>query len=410
MKKRILSILLIAIMALTMLAGCGNSSDTSTKTSTAGTQATKEESTGTATTDAKETAEAASADGYTIGINCFGNGSYALVTLANNSVKVFEAYGDTASVSDDNFQIDKIIQDVENMIAAGVDGLIVWLPADTLYETVAELCEKNQVPFVLNDKIPADEEIAETIKANPYFVGAISPANDEYGTQMAEYALGKGYKTCIMSSSGVGDASDTPRLEAFREAFEAGGGEILEELHADAADAAHGQIENALIANPDVDFIYGVGSDFGIAACGVLENQGRTDIAVLTSGLDSEAVNLLESEQLEVLSGDNWIAGTMSAILMKNYLEGNELKDADGNVPYVTNIPPFTLQSNQIDLFRKCFIDNFCYTDEELNQLGGVSYDAFIEAIDNYSFEARAKALCEAGVVTEDELSAAGIN
>lgn len=404
MRKRTLSVLLITVLALTMLAGCGNGSSSSTETSTA-TQAAQEENTGAETASTK----AASADGYTIGINCFGNSSYALVTLANNSTKVFEAYGDTASVSDDNFQVDKIIQDVENMIAAGVDGLIVWLPADTLYETVAELCEKNQVPFVLNDKIPGDEEIAEKIKANPYFVGAISPANDEYGTQMAEYALEQGYKTCIISSSGVGDASDTPRLEAFRETFEAGGGEILEELHADAADAAYGQIENALIANPDVDFIYGVGSDFGIAACDVLENQGRSDIAVLTSGLDSEAVNLLESGQLEVLSGDNWIAGTMAAVLMKNYLEGNEIKDADGNVPYVTDIQPFTLQSNQVELFRKCFIDNFCYTDDELNQLVGVSYDEFIGAIDNYSFEERAKALCEAGVVTEDELAAAGI-
>lgn len=402
MKKKVLSVVLAAAMTVSMLAGCGNASSGS-----------EENNTETKKTAETET-EAASEDGYKIGINCFGSASYALLTLANNSEKVFEVYGDGVTVSDDNFQVDKIVQDIENMISKGVDGLVIWLPADSLYETAAKLCEENKIPFVLNDKIPGDEAIAEKIKANPYFAGAVSPANAVYGQQIAEYALDAGYKTCITSASSVGDPSDTPRLEAFTKAFEAGGGEVKAELHADAADAAQPQIEDALIANPDVDFIYGVGSDFGIAGCAVLENQGNTDIKVLTSGLDSEALNLLESGQLELLSGDNWISGIMSAVVLENFIDGNALKDADGNVPYIEDIQPFELESSQIGLFRKCFIDNFCYTDDELKAMRvkenpDFNYDIFMENVANFSFEERAKALCDAGVVTQDELTAAGI-
>ncbi len=355
--------------------------------------------------------EGAAAGGAKIGVNCFGSSSYALLTLANNSKNVWEAYGDDVTVSDDNFQVDKIVQDVENMISSGVQGLGIWLPADNLYEQVAELCEENKVPFVLVDKIPTDEAIAETIKANPYFAGAVSPANAVYGEQIAKFAEDQGWESCIISSSSIGDPSDTPRLDAFKETFT---GDIAAELHADAADAAQGQIEDALVANPDVDFIYGTGSDFGVAGVNVLDNQGNTDIAVVTSGLDSSAVTALSNGQLALLSGDNWISGTLAAVLLQNWVDGNPIKDADGNVPYITDIQPFTLTPEQCDLFTKVFIDNFCYTDDELQAMrtsvnADFGYDAFMKVASDFSFEERAKALCAAGVVSQDDLDAAGI-
>ncbi len=392
-----------------MVVGCGKSSD-GTKTS----ETTNDEST-TPTGDVSTKDNGTeSTDGYTIGINNFGASSYVLTTLANNSVKVLEVYGDKTTLTDDNFQVDKLVQDVENLISTGIDGLVVWIPADNVYGKIADLCEKNKIPFVLNDKIPSDPAIADKIKKNPYFAGAISPANAVYGKQMAEYALGKGYKTCIITSSTVGDASDSPRLAAFKETYEGGGGKIIDELHADSGDAAYGQIEDSLVANPDVDFIYGVGSDFGTTACQVLENQGITDIPVITSGFDSTAIDLLENKQLEVLSGDNWVSGIMSAVLLRNFIDGNAIKDADGNPPYVTDIQPFNLTSEQVPLFRKGFIENFCYTDDEIKQMlvknnPDFGYDDFMNAIKNYSFEERAKALEKAGVVTADDLTAAGI-
>lgn len=361
MKKRVLSVLLMAALAGSLLAGCGGNANEGNGQEADQTAQESENTVG--------DTEAASSDGYTIGINCFGSSSYALLTLANNSKKIFEVYGDGTTISDDAYQVDTLVQNVENMISTGIDGLIVWLPTDNLYESIGRLCEENEIPFVLNDKIPTDPEIAEKIKSNPYFAGAVSPANELYGEQMAEFAIEKGYKNCIISSSTVGDPSDTPRMEAFIKLFEEAGGKIADELHSDGADAGQTALEDSLIANPDIDFVYAVGSDYGITACSVLENQDNTEIKVITSGLDSEALNLLESGQLELLSGDNWVSGTLSAIVLENYLDGNPLKDADGNTPYIQDIPPFTLSDNQIALYRKCFIDNFCYTDDEIEMM-----------------------------------------
>ena len=74
------------------------------------------------------TAVTASAAEHKMGITLFGSASYALLTLANNSKNVFEAYDTEGSVYDANFQVDKLIQDVENMITSGCEGVAVWRP------------------------------------------------------------------------------------------------------------------------------------------------------------------------------------------------------------------------------------------------------------------------------------------
>jgi ribose transport system substrate-binding protein len=361
------------------------------------------------------TISAAADEGQKVGITLFGSASYALLTLANNSKNVFEAYGTEGSVYDANFQVDKLVQDVENMITGGCQGVAVWLPADSMYPTVAEICEKNQIPFVLVDKIPTDEAIAEQIKSNPYFAGAVSPANAVYGEQIAQYAIDQGWTSCILSASSVGDPSDTPRLNAFREKFEAAGGTVEVEIHSDTTDRIQPDLEDALMANMDVDFVYGTGSDFGCGAVAALENLGLTDIKVLTSGLDTLAVQELADGQIELLSGDDWAAGVFAAVLLQNAIDGNTIKDADGNAAYVEDLMPFELTGEQKDLFQKAFIDNFFYTDDELSAMRvsenpDFNYDEFMEVCGSFSFENRVKALEEAGVVTADDLAAAGIS
>lgn len=407
MKKKLVSLTLAAAMAVGLLAGCGSSSSTTSTASSEATEVTED----TAASTGAATETTASGDGYKIGVNVFGSSSYALLTLAGNSEKTFQAYGDNVSVMDDNFQVDKIIQDIENMISSGVDGLAVWLPADNLYETVSQKCEEAQIPFVLVDKVPSDESIKESLLENPYFVGAVAPANADYGTQMAEYALDQGWTTCITSSSTLGDPTDQPRLDAFAEVFEAGGGTIVAELHSDSSDKIQPDLEDALQAHPDVDFVYGTGSDFGNGAVAAKENCGLDDLPVLTSGLDSQAVDYLAEGKITLLTGDNWEAGILSSIILQNYLEGNQLLDADGNVPYIEDIQPFSITPEQCDLFKDVFINNFCYSSEELQSYVGsdFTYDDLIALDTNFSFAERANALADAGVISADDVEAANL-
>ena len=282
-------------------------------------------------------------DGIKIGYNYFGTGGYSLAALANQSQIVLDACGVESVAADDQFSVETLVTDIENMISSGCDGIAIWLPAEPLYETVANKCAEAGVYFVLNDKVPSDPAIKEALMNNEYFAGACAPANAVYGQIMAQYALDQGWETCITTSSAEGDATDQPRLDAFKETFEAGGGTILNELHADTVADSLVQIQDALVASDEPDFIYGVGSDYAINACTALESYPDYETKVITSGLDKEALGLLidENSSLVVINGDNWISGMFSAVMLENAVEGNVLKDADRNVIYVEDIQPF---------------------------------------------------------------------
>lgn len=339
-----------------------------------------------------EAGAAPSEDGIKIGYNYFGPGSYALTTLANNQKFVIESFGDAYQDMSDDFQVDKIVQDIENMISSGCDGIVIWLPADNLYQTVIDKCTEAKVPFVFSDKIPSDPALKEALMENEYFAGAVGPANAEYGALIAEYALGKGYKTCLVCTGTQGDPTDTPRIDKFKETFEAGGGKIEQIVYTDSMDNIQPYMENALLAYPDVDFVYGTGSDFGIGACAAVENQ-FLETKVLTSGLDSGALELLEDgTHMEFVNGDFWVSGTLSTVLLENYLHGNPIKDADGNAVWIDNVMPFEVSADLFADFKSCFVDNPFYSAEEIQAMNGISYDEFMEIVTNYSLEDRMNA------------------
>lgn len=359
---------------------------------------------------AAETTDVAST-GIKIGYNIFGTGGYPLASLANQSQVALDYLGDESINADDHFSVETIISDVENMISSGCDGIAIWLPAPPLYMVVANMCEEAGVYFVLNDKIPADPEIKEQLLACEYFAGAVAPANAQYGTDMANYALEQGWKTCILNSSAQGDASDQPRLDAFKEVFEAAGGEILATVYNETTADSLPNMQDALIACEEPDFIYAVGSDYALTAATALEDYPDYETKIITSGLDRETLGLLmdESSPIVTVNGDYWIAGYFSAVVLHNACMGNKLVDADGNAIWVDNIPAFEVNAEIYPLYEKYFLNETVYTAEETQAFAGASYDEILEAIQAYSLESRLLAKNAAGIIPDAELEAVGL-
>ena len=287
--KKIVSVLLASLLTTSIFAGCSTGSGAQSTASEA------QDSTASAAEDsaASTPADTASGDGtYKIGINYMTSSSYVLVTLRDNSVKVIEGMGSEALAIDDEANPEKIMQDIENMVSAGCNGVIAWMLVDQAFDPLSELCERSKVPFVLNDKVPEDPDIIANMKANPYFAGAIGPANAVYGEAVADYAISKGWETVVIFSGDAADPTDTPRIRAFREKFEAAGGVILNEAHAASTADIQPTIDNTLVAHTEPDFIYATGPDYSNAACDALHGKGWAT-KVLSSGLDSTSLERL---------------------------------------------------------------------------------------------------------------------
>lgn len=403
----------IAICMVVSMTACGSGESVSTTESSADTSDSGENESGVEETAGNESSAEIPVEtsGIKIGYNYFGTGSYALAALANQSQIVLDVLGDESISTDDQFSVENIITDVENMIASGCNGIIIWLPAEPLYPVVANMCEEAGVYFVLNDKIPADPEIKETLMNCEYFAGAIAPANAEYGKAMAEYAISQGWTTCISTSSAEGDATDQPRLDAFTEVFEGAGGTILREVHSETTADSLPNVQDALVACEEPDFIYGVGSEYAITACTALEGYPDYETKVITSGLEKEALELLldDSSPLVTITGDYWVAGVFSAVVLQNACTGNKLVDADGKAIWVDDIMPFEVSEQTYDLYKKYFLDEPVYTPNEIQSMIGISYDEMMEIINSYNLESRLKAKNEAGIISDEEMAAAGL-
>ena len=231
--------------------------------------------------------------GYTIAYNIFGSGSAALDYLQKRTAQALTGLGDNAVLKNDNFNAGNIISDFMEVINSGsVQGICIWAPATGLIMPIAEACEASGIYFVLNDKVPADAK--DALIGMEYFAGAVGPANDVYGESMADYAIEKGWKTCVVTTSAEGDTSDQPRYDAFKAKFEAAGGTILVTVNNDSTDVSLENVRNALNGlDEEPDFIYGVGSSYALTAITALKDHADWNTKVITSGLEDDVTKLL---------------------------------------------------------------------------------------------------------------------
>jgi len=406
--KKIIALLLALVMVFALVA-CGNSGGNETPAGGNNTPA------GGNNTPAGGN-EASGAGQYKVGINYLTGGSYALISLARTSEQANVAAGGETMAIDDGGSIEQIVADFENMIQSGCDGLIIWCPVETIVTTIAEMCREAEVPFVLSDKIPSDPAVIENLYSNPYFVGGVAPANGDYGAYAAQVCLDKGYKKAIVSAPGVGDATGEPRTAGFVETFEAGGGTVYTVLNYDMSIGDNGlsAVENALVAYPDVEVIFGTGSDFGVAAMNAVANNGG-DYKVITCDFDETLMGQVGQGPLLALVGDYWVAGFFSGVLLQNFMDGHPLLDAEGKAPWIDDLLYFSVGAEQVDLYKKFWIDEYCYSTEEIqNMFVANNPDFDLEALKEimyaYSFEDRLIAKYNEGKVSADELAAVGVN
>ena len=142
--KKFIALILALVITLSLLAGCGASSDTG------------------------------KGDGkYSIGVILYGKEDTLggrIYSLLNDAA---EALGCEITFSLGDFDTTAQITAAENLIAAGVDGIICLPLAETTSQKLSQLCKENGVYFGLLLRTMSDEAINAEVRANPYFVGNI---------------------------------------------------------------------------------------------------------------------------------------------------------------------------------------------------------------------------------------------
>jgi hypothetical protein len=93
-------------------------------------------------------------------------------------------------------------------------------------------------------------------------------------------ALADGCKTAVIIGGNIGDNNMDQRSQGFREAFEAGGGNVLDEAAAPTLPSAD-KAEDMLSANKDADCLYAMVGDYIPGSLSAIDKLGlKGDIKV----------------------------------------------------------------------------------------------------------------------------------
>ncbi len=155
MKKKVLSVMLTAVLAFGMLAGCGTPKEETSGTAkepateTAAKEAATEAAAKEAATEAAEAVtEASGGEGHSVGFVTFGLGGDFFQMLADEFVTVMTDAGWEAQYADGEFNPTTQIEACENYIAMGVDVLVCWSVAPEAMDGVIAECEEKGIKFV----------------------------------------------------------------------------------------------------------------------------------------------------------------------------------------------------------------------------------------------------------------------
>ena len=313
---------LVLLMAATMLLGltaCGSSGTTkndSSTTSTVSTNDTTEEESKTTATDAQD---------YKIGVSIMELTAY---TWYQGVIDGCNQWMDDNGAADGvNFEFDfedsrsdvqTMLTNVENMIAAKCDGIILF-PADassaipTMKEAVA-----NGTPFVIGDY--AQEVSSDDDKVWSTFVGHDMKAlGAKAGEEAVKYldTLGKDDPVCLFITRPTSGQVSSDRFDGFKETVLASypNAKIIEEGDAGAGnrDSAQTLTENVLQREAVIDVVCGHNDAEVVGAYNAAVAQGRNEIKFIGIAGDIDVLGWLQD------GNDMWLAEVLQDPVVLGY-------------------------------------------------------------------------------------------
>ena len=258
---------------------------------------------------------------------------------------------------------DTMSKNVEDAIAAGVDGILI----DPYYASgmkCAEMCEAQGIPM-----IAFDSDIEEFAPQEDYtqYISFIGPDDADAGYNMAcnlfENATpdedGTLYVGVVQGTPGTAVAIN--REVGFDKALE----EYTEKgMTIEVVGRVNGDFaaETSLTATEDLlqksEKINGIWAANGGTATGVMaacKNNGLEpgkDITIVGMDLNSSNVEAVENGELQYDIGGHWLVGGYAVIQMVDYLNGYEI----ANPKTILKLLPIT--QNTVDKFYTDYPDN----------------------------------------------------
>lgn len=330
-------------------------------------------------------------DSYLIGYNLWGAGIAVFEQMTVEIGYSVETLGGTTSAASDDFTADNELTNIKNFVSAGVDGILMQAAASSSLAEAMSSCDSAGIPLALGI-FPGTTEDREAIDSE-YYVGAGYADLVADGYNAGEEAIEAGYTTAVIIGGNLGDPNNDDRVEGFTEAFEAGGGTVLDTARCTSPSEAVEKANALLSANRDVDVIYCITSDYAPGTITAMESLSL-DIPIYASSLSEEVLDYVRSGQIVRTSYGNDLGQGFAIALLYNYLDGHQILDDDGNAPDLAMVP-FRVDADNLDAVIELFFTDGThpFSEKMLQQLTwrnneNVTYQDFEDMIESIEEDA----------------------
>ncbi|MEA4853031.1 MAG: ABC transporter substrate-binding protein [Christensenella sp.] len=353
-KVKVLALFLVVAMVFAF-AACGANQTAASETAAAEeTQAAATEAAESAATEATESAAAEETvsedmvdttafkkDGpYTIGFSDIQVVNTWRAQMHNELDAAAEEYGVTLYTTDAGGDTSKQVSDIQDLIARGIDALLVAPGSTTATNAVTRQAIQQGIPvFMINAEVDDPEA----------YTGYVGSNNVDFGYNTAKWLLNEiGGKGNIIVLNGIaGNSTSTLREDGFKKALEElpDGGEninILATYYADwAYDKGKQSAEQALAAYPQIDAVWSQGGAMSQGVIEAFQAAGR-DLVPIT-GEDNNGYlkmwnELLPTGFVSIATSDPSWESRVALETALNALAGKPvIKDNYITVPIITN-------------------------------------------------------------------------
>ncbi|SFG30676.1 sugar ABC transporter substrate-binding protein [Oribacterium sp. WCC10] len=313
---------------------------------------------------------------------------------AAKSLGVQVQYVDQGHVSE------KVTASVEQLAAAGCQGIVICNSSDTEMTSAIKTCNDNKVYLAQFFRVISKDNSADIYKAatdSPYFVGAVHENEPENGEKLVNILLEKGDRNIGLIGWEQGDATWLGRWEGYKAGVEKWNSEhpddqakLSEPQYAGTTSEGGSKAAEALMsADPSLDALIpaGGGGDPLQGAIAAVERAGKTnDIDIVSTDFLPDLGERLANGSMAGESGGHYCDPLIAFMMVYNAIKGNytgfEGKFNDVPFPYL-----FVSSADDYKAYEKYFVDQLPYTDDELVEMSKLDFEGLKEAAAKISIE-----------------------
>ncbi len=302
---------------------------------------------------------------------------------ASEALGVEVQYVDQAHVSE------KVTASVEQLVAAGCQGIIICNSADTEMTSAIKTANDNEVYLAQFFRIiskTASPDIYKMATDSPYFIGAVHENEPENGANLVKILLDKGCRNIGLIGWEQGDATWLGRWEGYKAGVEQWNKDhpddkatLSEPQYAGTSSEGGSKAAEALMAaNPNLDALIpaGGGGDPLQGAVAAVERAGKTGkIAVVSTDFLPDLGERLKNGSMAGQSGGHYCDPLFAFMAVYNAVKGNytnfEGKFEDITFPYL-----YVSSSEDYADYEKYFVDQLPYTKDELVAMSNLDLES----------------------------------